>query len=162
MDRCNLLNRSAKKLLPREYSGANCSRCQLWHSGNLFLTGRIARTRRTLLLCSSKVRFRMVMMHGAVICLSVFHLSQTILHPKPFSVTMYNYHRQLFAKSNIEKQYFSHRVNDVCNGSPSRIRSVLRISLGITIRPRSSTRRTMPVAFMLSSPLKAPKRGFVR
>ena len=77
-------------------------------------------------------------------------------------VVMYYYHPRRLAKSNIEKQYFSHRVNDVCNGSPSRIRSVLRISLGITIRPRSSTRRTMPVAFMLSSPLKAPKRGFVR
>ena len=79
-----------------------------------------------------------------------------------FVVTMYNYHPRLLAKSNIEKQNTSHHVNDVCNGSPSRIRSVLRISLGITIRPRSSTRRTMPVAFMLSSPLKAPKRGFVR
>ena len=66
-----------------------------------------------------------------------------------FVVTMYNYHPRLFAKSNIEKQYFSHRVNDVCNGSPSRIRRVLRISLGMTIRPRSSTRRTMPVAFIL-------------
>ena len=73
-------------------------------------------------MCSSKVRFRMVMMHGAVICLSVFHLSQTILHPKPFSVTMYNYHRQLFAKSNIEKQYFSHCVNKICNGISVRIR----------------------------------------
>lgn len=29
---------------------------------------------------------------------------------------MYNYHRQLFAKSNIEKQYFSHCVNKICNG----------------------------------------------
>ena len=66
-----------------------------------------------------------------------------------FVVTMYNYHPRRLAKSNIEKQYFSHRVNDVCNGSPSRIRRVLRISLGMTIRPRSSTRRTMPVAFIL-------------
>ena len=55
-----------------------------------------------------------------------------------FVVTMYNYHPRRLAKSNIEKQYFSHRVNDVCNGSPSRIRRVLRISLGMTIRPRSS------------------------
>ena len=55
-----------------------------------------------------------------------------------FVVTMYNYHPRLLAKSNIEKQYFSHRVNDVCNGSPSRIRRVLLISFGMTILPRSS------------------------
>ena len=71
-----------------------------------------------------------------------------------FVVTMYNYHPRRLAKSNIEKQYFSHRVNDVCNGSPSRIRRVLRISFGMTILPRSSTRRTMPVAFIFFSPLK--------
>lgn len=66
-----------------------------------------------------------------------------------FVVTMYNYHPRLLAKSNIEKQNFSHRVNDVCNGSPSRIRRVLLISFGMTILPRSSTRRTMPVAFII-------------
>ena len=76
----------------------------------------------------------------------------------PFVVPMYPYHPRLLAKSNIEKQYFSHRVNDVCNGSPSRMRRVLRISFGITIRPRSSTRRTMPVAFIISSPLKRISR----
>ena len=62
---------------------------------------------------------------------------------------MYNYHPRLLAKSNIEKQNFSHRVNDVCNGSPSLIRRVLLISFGMTILPRSSTRRTMPVAFIV-------------
>ena len=67
---------------------------------------------------------------------------------------MYPYHPRLLAKPNIEKQYISHRVNDVCNGSPSRIRRVLRISFGMTILPRSSTRRTMPVAFIFFSPLK--------
>ena len=45
-------------------------------------------------------------------------------------------------------------VNDVNSGSPSRIRRVLRISLGMTIRPRSSTRLTIPVAF-ISFPLLA-------
>lgn len=35
---------------------------------------------------------------------------------------MYNYHRQLFAKSNIEKQYFSHCINKICNGISVRIR----------------------------------------
>lgn len=39
-------------------------------------------------------------------------------------------------------------VNVVSNGSPSRIRMVLLISLGITTRPRSSIRRTIPVAFI--------------
>ena len=33
-------------------------------------------------------------------------------------VVMYYYHPRRLAKSNIEKQYFSHRVNDVCNGPP--------------------------------------------
>ena len=69
-------------------------------------------------------------------------------------VTMYNYHPWRLAKSNILKQYFSHGVNVVCDGSPSRILRVLRISLGMTILPRSSTRRTMPVAF-ISFPLLA-------
>ena len=53
-------------------------------------------------------------------------------------VVMYNYHPRRLAKSNIEKQNFSHRVNDVCNGSPSRMRRVLLISFGMTILPRSS------------------------
>ena len=70
------------------------------------------------------------------------------------------FHRRL-AKSNIEKQYFSHCVNDVCNGSPSRILRVRLISFGITILPRSSTRRTMPVAFIVSSPLKRVKARFL-
>ena len=81
------------------------------------------------------------------------HPSQIPTVPTLIVVTMYNYHPRLLAKSNIEKQYFSHRVNDVCNGSPSRIRRVRRISFGMTILPKSSTRRTMPVAFIfLSSP----------
>ena len=65
---------------------------------------------------------------------------------------MYNYHPLRLAKSNMLKQYFSHCVNDVSDGSPSRIRRVLRISFGMTILPKSSTRRTMPVAF-ISFPL---------
>ena len=39
-------------------------------------------------------------------------------------------------------------VNVICAGSPSRIRIVRRISFGITTRPRSSIRLTIPVAFM--------------
>lgn len=77
-----------------------------------------------------------------------------ILMVSPLLVApMYPYHPRRLAKSNIEKQYFSHGVNDVCNGSPSRIRRVRRISLGITTRPRSSMRRTIPVAFISKSPL---------
>ena len=42
-------------------------------------------------------------------------------------------------------------VNVVYEGSPSRMRRVLLISFGMTILPRSSTRRTMPVAFIYKS-----------
>ena len=45
-------------------------------------------------------------------------------------------------------QNLSIGVNVVCEGSPSLILSVRLISFGITIRPRSSTRRTIPVAFI--------------
>ena len=58
----------------------------------------------------------------------------------------------LFDRSSMAKQNLSHRVNDVCNGSPSRIRMVRRISLGITTRPKSSMRRTIPVAFIYKFP----------
>ena len=43
-------------------------------------------------------------------------------------------------------------VNVVSEGSPSLILRVLLISLGMTIRPKSSTRRTIPVAFIYLSP----------
>ena len=36
----------------------------------------------------------------------------------------------------------------ISSGSPSRMRRVRRISLGMTTRPRSSMRRTIPVAFI--------------
>ena len=48
----------------------------------------------------------------------------------------------------IAQQNLSNGVNVVYEGSPSRMRRVRLISLGITIRPRSSTRRTIPVAFI--------------
>jgi hypothetical protein len=44
----------------------------------------------------------------------------------------------LFDKSNIPKQNLFHRSNVISDGSPSRMRMVRRISLGITTRPRSS------------------------
>ena len=58
----------------------------------------------------------------------------------------------LFDRSSMAKQNLSHRANVICDGSPSRIRMVRRISLGMTTRPRSSIRRTIPVAFMLYLP----------
>ena len=51
-------------------------------------------------------------------------------------------------------QNLSIGVNVVCDGSPSRILRVLRISLGITILPKSSTRLTIPVAFIYLSPFR--------
>ena len=44
-------------------------------------------------------------------------------------------------------------------GSPSRMRRVRRISLGITIRPKSSSLLTMTVAFVYLSPLQISRRG---
>ena len=64
-------------------------------------------------------------------------------------VVMYYFHPFRLAKSSIAKQNLSHRVNAVCNGSPSRMRMVRRISLGMTTRPRSSILRTIPVAFII-------------
>ena len=60
----------------------------------------------------------------------------------------------------IPRRNKSKDVNVVCKGSPSRILKVLLISLGMTILPRSSTRLTMPVAFIyilsFSAAYKAP------
>lgn len=47
----------------------------------------------------------------------------------------------------IAMQNLSISVNVINDGSPSRIRMVRRISLGMTTRPKSSMRLTMPVAF---------------
>lgn len=101
------------------------------------------------LLAQRKSRKSVVYQWVCAICTFALTLFRIPTAKTYHFVTMYPYHPRRLAKSNIEKQYFSHRVNDVCNGSPSRIRRVLRISFGMTIRPRSSTRRTMPVAFIL-------------
>ena len=58
----------------------------------------------------------------------------------------------LFASLSIPKQYSCHGGNVVCYGSPSRIRRVRRSSLGMTTLPRSSMRRTIPVAFIAIPP----------
>ena len=65
-----------------------------------------------------------------------------------YFVVMYYFHPRRLAKSSIAKQNTSHRANVICDGSPSRIRRVRRISFGMTILPRSSIRRTIPVAFI--------------
>ena len=57
----------------------------------------------------------------------------------------------LFDRSSMAKQNLSHRANVICDGSPSRILMVRRISLGMTTRPRSSIRLTIPVAFIVAS-----------
>ena len=69
-----------------------------------------------------------------------------MLHP-----FMYYFHPCLLAKSPIAKQNLSHRANVICDGSPSRMRMVRRISFGITTRPRSSILLTIPVAFISSN-----------
>lgn len=58
----------------------------------------------------------------------------------------------LFSSPIIPKQNRSHGSNVICDGSPSRIRIVRRISLGMTTRPRSSILRTIPVAFIFKTP----------
>lgn len=81
-----------------------------------------------------------------------FTLSRILMVNGHHFVTMYYFHPCLLARSSIAKQNASHRANVICDGSPSRIRMVRRISLGMTTRPRSSIRRTIPVAFMLYLP----------
>ena len=51
---------------------------------------------------------------------------------------MYHFQPILPVSSLIAQQNRSAAVNDVCSGSPSRIRRVLLISFGMTTRPRSS------------------------
>lgn len=59
-----------------------------------------------------------------------------------------SFHPSRFPNPSIPKQKSSHHVNFICEGSPSRIRIVRRISFGMTTRPRSSILRTIPVAFI--------------
>ena len=96
---------------------------------------------------------------------SLFAMATSCCHPFPSIPPLPNPHAlalilrhyvqsspHLFDRSSMAKQNLSHRANVICNGSPSRIRMVRRISLGMTTRPRSSIRRTIPVAFMLYLP----------
>ena len=79
-----------------------------------------------------------------------------------FFVHYVQFMRSRFDKSNMAKQNFSQTPNVVCGGSPSRIRMVRRISFGMTMRPRSSILRTIPVAFIgYKTPLKLGFTGIV-
>ena len=72
-------------------------------------------------------------------------------NPHGFALILRHYVQSiphLFDRSNMAKQNLSHRANVICDGSPSRIRMVRRISLGMTTLPRSSIRLTIPVAFI--------------
>ena len=68
--------------------------------------------------------------------------------------SQYEFHLALHLSTTLctAQQKLSIGVNVVCKGSPSRMRRVLLISLGITILPKSSTLLTMPVAFIYLSP----------
>ena len=81
--------------------------------------------------------------HGGVVCFRQY---------VPF-------HPPRFARSSIPMQNCCHGAYVVCDGSPSRIRMVRRISLGMTTRPKSSMRRTIPVAFIFESSPNVKKYG---
>ena len=83
--------------------------------------------------------------------LKLRHPSRIFMVKAPFFVYMYSQMPLRLAKSNMEKQYFCQFSNVVCEGSPSRILIVLRNSFGITTLPRSSMRRTIPVAFIFKN-----------
>ena len=69
-------------------------------------------------------------------------------NPIPYQRSEFHSAGILCDKLCIAQQNRSIGVNVVYEGSPSLILRVLLISFGITIRPRSSTRRTIPVAFI--------------
>jgi len=65
------------------------------------------------------------------------------------SILHYSYHHLArLPNPFIAKQNLSQLFHVISNGSPSRILSVRRISLGITTLPSSSIRRTIPVALI--------------
>ena len=88
------------------------------------------------------------------------HYILIVKYRKAHKTTYLRYLLYLCTTLCIAIQNLSKGVNVVSSESPSRILRVLLISLGITIRPKSSTLLTMPVAFIYLSPLQmlqAPK-----
>ena len=78
------------------------------------------------------------MLRQASLCFSSI---APLMNPHGFALILRHYVQSsphLFDRSSMAKQNLSHRANVISDGSPSRIRMVLRISLGITTRPRSS------------------------
>ena len=69
-----------------------------------------------------------------------------IISPHNYLSMFFAFSWNLLYKLCIAQQNLSIGVNVVSKGSPSRIFKVLRISLGITILPKSSTLLTIPVA----------------
>ena len=85
-------------------------------------------------------------------------------NPHGFALILRHYVQSsphLFDRSSMAKQNLSHRANVICDGSPSRILMVRRISLGMTTRPRSSIRLTIPVAFIFKTPFILDKLHLV-
>ena len=90
------------------------------------------------LLTQRKSRKSVVYQRVCAICTFALTHSRIPTAKTYHFVTMYYSHPRRLARSSIAKQNLSHRANVICDGSPSRIRRVRRISLGITTRPRSS------------------------
>lgn len=105
------------------------------------------------LLAQRKSRKSVVYQWVCAICTFALTLFRIPTAKTYHFVTMYYSHPRRLAKSPIAKQNLSHHANVICNGSPSRIRIVRRISLGITTLPRSSILLTIPVAFIILTPL---------
>ena len=74
---------------------------------------------------------------------------------------LFSYEKVLLSRFPTAQANLSLAVNDVNSGSPSRMRRVRRISFGMTILPRSSTRRTIPVAFIVFLSLCCISSGIV-
>ena len=90
------------------------------------------------------------------LCLQ-FHSSRIPTVRACIFVAMYYSHPCRLAKSLMAKQNCSHRANVICDGSPSRIRMVRRISLGMTTRPSYSENSF--ALFCVSATLFSAKSG---
>ena len=86
--------------------------------------------------------------HGSA-CFDPPHIERpiTLPHPTPSEPPFLpSSHPARLPRSSMAAQNRSHGFHVVSNRSPSRIRSVRLISLGMTTRPSSSILRTIPVA----------------
>lgn len=87
--------------------------------------------------------------HGSACFDPPHHIERpiTLPHPTPSETPFLpSSHPARFPRSSMAAQNRSHGFHVVSNRSPSRIRSVRLISLGMTTRPSSSILRTIPVA----------------